>query len=77
MRIAITGASGLIGRALSKKLRAGGHEVLSIGRYRQSHPPDIRWSVPHGQLDPRSLEGLDAVEKRWSYKLGDRVPTRL
>lgn len=61
MRIAITGANGLIGRALASRLEGEGHEVLSIGRYHRSHPPDVRWSVPHGQLNPRALEGLDAV----------------
>lgn len=61
MRIAITGAGGLIGGALRAKLVGDGHEVLSIGRHHPERPPDIRWSVPHAQLNPGALEGLDAV----------------
>lgn len=61
MRIAITGAGGLIGGALWAQLLADGHEVLSIGRYHAAHPPDVRWSIPHAQLNPAALNGLDAV----------------
>jgi uncharacterized protein len=61
MRIALTGGGGLIGRALCERLGVDGHEVIRVGRYRSAHPPDIRWSVPHGQLNGSGLEGLDAV----------------
>ncbi len=61
MRIAITGAGGLIGSALSDRFNEDGHEVIRIGRYHASHPPDVRWSIPHAQLNPTPLEGLDVV----------------
>ncbi|MEZ6191091.1 MAG: TIGR01777 family oxidoreductase [Phycisphaerales bacterium] len=61
MRVAITGANGLIGGAIKARFVGEGHEVLSIGRYHAKHPPDIRWSVPHAQLNPAALERLDAV----------------
>lgn len=61
MRVAITGANGLIGGAIKARLVGEGHEVLSIGRYHASRPPDVRWSVPHAQLNPAALEKLDAV----------------
>lgn len=61
MRVAITGANGLIGGAIKARLVGEGHEVLSIGRYHAKHPPDIRWSVPHAQLNPAALERLDVV----------------
>lgn len=61
MRVTITGANGLIGGAIKARLVGEGHEVLSIGRYHAKRPPDIRWSVPHAQLNPAALEGLDAV----------------
>ncbi len=61
MRIAITGAGGLIGRALQDRLNQDGHEVIRVGRYNAHNPPDVRWSIPHAQLNPASLEGLDAV----------------
>ena len=61
MRIAITGARGLIGNALRKRLAGDGHKVVCVGRYVSTHPPDVRWSIPHAQLNGASLEGLDAV----------------
>jgi len=61
MRVAITGAGGLIGKALHKRLVGDGNEVVRVGRYKSTDPPDVRWSVPHGQLNTSSLEGLDAV----------------
>lgn len=61
MRIAITGAGGLIGSALRARLVGDGHEVIRVGRYASTYPPDVRWSIPHGQLNGSSLEGLDAV----------------
>jgi uncharacterized protein (TIGR01777 family) len=61
MRIAITGAGGLVGNALRARLVGDGHEVIRVGRYTSVHPPDVRWSIPHGQLNGSLLEGLDAV----------------
>ena len=50
MRVAITGASGLIGTALSARLLADGHEVRPLRR------------GPSGaQIDSAALEGADAV----------------
>ena len=46
LRVAITGASGLIGTQLAAFLTSGGHEVVRVARGRISH---------------ESLEGLDAV----------------
>jgi uncharacterized protein (TIGR01777 family) len=59
MRIAITGASGLVGKALTTQLRATGHHVLEIGRHTQ--PPGITWDPAAGSIDAGPLEGLDAV----------------
>jgi uncharacterized protein len=61
MRIAITGAGGLIGKALRERLADGGHGVVRVGRYVSTRPPDVSWSIPHGQLEGALLEGLDAV----------------
>jgi uncharacterized protein (TIGR01777 family) len=62
LRVAVTGASGLVGRALVSALRAAGHRVDRVSR----RPPapgtsDIQWDPARGQLDPRALEGVDAV----------------
>ena len=75
LRVAITGASGFVGTQLAAFLSTGGHEVLRIGRG-PAVPgvTDISWSPERGQLNPRALEGVDAVvhlagapiAQRWS-----------
>jgi uncharacterized protein (TIGR01777 family) len=57
-RIAITGASGFLGRGLAARLRAAGHAVVCIGRGRGN---DISWDPAAGRLDGIALEGVDAV----------------
>ncbi len=59
MRIAITGATGLIGSALTPYLTAQGHTLIPVSR----HPiaGGIRWDPARGELDAPALEGLDAV----------------
>ncbi len=62
MRIAITGASGLIGTALTAMLQGGGHTVLPITRNEASKDPDaIFWQPRQGIIESEKLEGLDAV----------------
>jgi uncharacterized protein (TIGR01777 family) len=61
-RIAITGASGLIGRSLAAFLTAGGHRVDALVR-RAPRPgsTEIRWDPAAGVLDGGALEGVDVV----------------
>jgi uncharacterized protein len=54
MRIAITGATGLIGRALAGALEARGDQVTRLVRGRH-------WDPTTGTVDPRAFEGADAV----------------
>ena len=61
LRIAITGASGLIGRQLAAFLTAGGHEVLRFARGRTAREGEIAWSPASGRIDHEALEGLDAI----------------
>lgn len=62
MRIAITGASGFIGSQLAAFLSTGGHDVVRIGRGPiVPGQTDISWNPDRGELDPRALEGVDAV----------------
>jgi uncharacterized protein len=61
-RIAITGATGLIGRALAASLRADGHRVARVVRdARSAGPDDILWDPEAGTIDAAALEGVDAV----------------
>jgi uncharacterized protein (TIGR01777 family) len=61
LRVAITGASGLVGKRLSAFLRAGGHEVFPLVRGRADGSNDIHWDPADGKIDAAKLEGMDAV----------------
>jgi len=58
-RVAITGATGLVGTALGAALRAGGHSVVPISR-NPAHG-GVRWDPVHQQIDTAALRGVDAV----------------
>ena len=75
MDVAITGASGLIGRALSASLQSDGHRVLRFQRGGVTAGDTIGWDPDAGRIDAPALEGLDAVvhpagegigEHRWT-----------
>ena len=61
MRIAVTGASGLIGSALVPSLRDGGHEVLRLVRHSPNARDEVRWDPLTKSIEAERLEGLDAV----------------
>lgn len=62
MRVAISGASGLIGGALRQHLEAGGHEVVALQRHRERvQPGDVFWSSREGVVDGDALAAVDAV----------------
>jgi uncharacterized protein (TIGR01777 family) len=74
MRILMSGASGLIGTALSSHLAADGHTVTRLVR-REAKTDEIKWDPAAGVLDPAAFDGCDAVinlsgagigDKRWS-----------
>ncbi|MGI8334108.1 TIGR01777 family oxidoreductase [Actinomadura scrupuli] len=70
MRVAITGASGLIGAALSGQLREDGHEVVHLVRREPHGPQEARWD-PQGTVDTAALEGADAVVHLAGAGIGD------
>lgn len=61
MKVLITGASGLLGRALQPRLAAKGYEMLLASRSEPKDESHIRWTIEDGFADPERLEGLDAV----------------
>ena len=58
MNVAITGASGFLGRRLSAALEADGHSIVSIGRGPSN---DVQWDPAAGKLDAGALDGVTAV----------------
>jgi uncharacterized protein (TIGR01777 family) len=60
-RIAVSGASGLVGRQLVPFLRAGGHDVSRLVRHRPLAADEIYWDPATSQIDAAALEGMDAV----------------
>ena len=92
MRVAVTGASGLVGKALVPALAAEGHTVLRLVRRDPRAPDEVRWLPDEDYVDTVPLEGVEAVvhlagasiaggrftEKRKALLRGSRVaPTRL
>jgi uncharacterized protein len=61
LRIAVTGASGLIGRELVPFLTTAGHEVIRLVRRPAAGPGEISWDPAGGRLDADRLEDVDAV----------------
>jgi uncharacterized protein (TIGR01777 family) len=61
MRILITGASGLIGKALQKSFNEKGYEMLLAGRGEPKAANEIQWTAGEGFAEPERLEGIDAV----------------
>ncbi|TWU30137.1 TIGR01777 family oxidoreductase [Bythopirellula polymerisocia] len=81
--ILITGASGLIGSALTKAFEADGHKVVRAVREQVQNPEqEIHWSPVLGEIDQQALEGVDAVVhlaganiagKRWTADYKRRI----
>ena len=61
MKLAVTGASGLVGSALVPHLRAGGHEVLRLVRRAPKANDELLWDPDSGAIEEAALEGVDAV----------------
>lgn len=70
-RVAITGASGLIGGALSTYLSARGDDVVHLVRREPRAPDEISWDPASHQLNPGDLSGLSAVVHLAGAGVGD------
>jgi hypothetical protein len=59
LTIAVTGASGLIGAALTALLTTGGHRVIRLVRHAPTRPDERLWRPD--DPDPELLTGVDAI----------------
>ena len=73
MLVAVTGASGLIGTALTRRLRAEGHQVLRLTRSRPTGADQAQWDPAAGQLDPDALAKADAVVHLAAKNIGSQL----
>lgn len=84
MKVAITGASGTIGKELTATLQADGHTVFPVRRAaanNSSVPAErtsLQWDPAAGVIEAGEFEGMDAVvhlagqpigEKRWTTEV--------
>lgn len=72
MRVAITGASGLVGSELAASLAADGHEVVRLVRREARSAGEARWAPKDGHVDTDRLVGADAVVNLAGAPLGPR-----
>jgi uncharacterized protein (TIGR01777 family) len=76
MRIVMSGASGMIGTALSEQLTAEGNEVVRLVRRPAKSALEWTWDPARGELDEAVLEGADAVVNLSGAGIGDRPWTK-
>ena len=81
-RIAVTGASGLIGTALVGYLKSQGHTVQRLVRRAAVSSEEITWDPIAGTVDMDALAGVDAVihlagagvsDKRWTKRYKSEI----
>ncbi|HNB24282.1 MAG TPA: TIGR01777 family oxidoreductase [Candidatus Melainabacteria bacterium] len=75
MKIAITGASGLVGKKVTARLEAAGHQVVKLVRRVRNSDNEFTWNPETDKIDAKAFEGVDSVihlageniaSKRWS-----------
>jgi uncharacterized protein len=74
LHIVVSGAGGLIGSALVRRLTTQGHRVSRLVR-RTAGPGEISWDPAAGSLNPTALEGVDAVAHLSGENVGARWTT--
>ncbi len=75
-RIAVTGATGMIGSALVGHLKSEGHTVQKLVRRPVVSSDEIAWDPKEGTIDLAALEGVDAIIHLAGANVGDRRWTK-
>jgi uncharacterized protein (TIGR01777 family) len=82
MRIAVSGAGGLVGTALTSALAADGHATIPFDRGGARSADAVAWDPYRGTIDAEMLDGVDAVvhlagegiaARRWSDEQKRRI----
>ena len=76
MRIVMSGASGMIGTALTTVLMSHGHEVVRLVRRPARSTDEYSWDPAAGILDESVLDSVDAVVNLSGAGIGDRPWTK-
>ncbi|WP_062202095.1 TIGR01777 family oxidoreductase [Demequina salsinemoris] len=72
MRVVISGASGLIGTALTSALHEGGHDVVALVRRQARGDHESSWSPAGGAIDLDVVASADAIVNLAGASIGDR-----
>ncbi|MFI9309304.1 TIGR01777 family oxidoreductase [Streptomyces triculaminicus] len=71
MRVAVTGSTGLIGRALTRALVRDGDEVVRLVRHPPRQPGEVEWDPARQRVDAAGLAGCEAVVHLAGAGVGD------
>jgi len=79
--ILVSGASGLIGSALTRALRSQNVQVKRLVRRRASQPDEVSWYPDRQEIDPHAMDGVTAVvnlagenlSQRWTSSARQRI----
>jgi len=76
--ILIAGGTGLVGQLLSKKLKAGGHDIRLLSRFRPTNPtfPTFLWNIDKGVADANAFKEVDIVINLAGSGVADKLWTK-
>ena len=74
MKILITGATGLIGKYLVRKLEKNGHEIVILTRKKTGKPNEFQWNPDENFIEDAAFNNIEAIihlagatiAKRWT-----------
>lgn len=76
MRVVVSGASGLIGTALTESLRADGHTVIALVRRDARGNDESSWSPVEHRIDQDTIASADAIVNLAGASIGARRLTK-